>query len=92
MTSRRRDLLSLATLSLAALILGHHLVFLTAYGRSYWAMLERTGHGPVWAITVATVASTKNDPVRTTYLPAWWLARYIVSAGGRSSTVFIAES
>jgi len=56
MTERRRDLLSLATLSLAALILGHHLVFLTAYGPEYWTMLERTGHGPVWAITVATVA------------------------------------
>lgn len=55
-TERRRDLLSLATLSLAALILGHHLVFLTAYGPQYWTMLERTGHGPVWAITVATVA------------------------------------
>jgi hypothetical protein len=55
-TGRRRDLLSLATLSLAALILGHHLVFLTAYGPQYWTMLERTGHGPVWAITVATVA------------------------------------
>lgn len=55
-TGRRRDLLSLATLSLAALILGHHLVFLTAYGPEYWTMLERTGHGPVWAITVATVA------------------------------------
>ncbi|TME31264.1 MAG: hypothetical protein E6I62_07555 [Chloroflexi bacterium] len=56
MTERRRDLLSLATLSLAVLILGHHLVFLTAYGRQYWAMLERTGHGLVWAITVITVA------------------------------------
>jgi hypothetical protein len=56
MTERRRDLLSLATLSLAALILGHHLVFLTTYGPQYWAMLERTGHGPVWAITVVTVA------------------------------------
>lgn len=56
MTGRRRDLLSLATLSLAALILGHHLVFLAAYGPEYWTMLERTGHGPVWAITVATVA------------------------------------
>jgi hypothetical protein len=55
-TGRRRDLLSLATLSLAALILGHHLVFLTAYGPEYWTMLERTGHGPVWAITVASVA------------------------------------
>jgi len=55
-TERRRDLLSLATLSLAVLILGHHLVFLTAYGRQYWAMLERTGHGLVWAITVITVA------------------------------------
>jgi hypothetical protein len=54
-TGRRRDLLSLATLSLAALILGHHFVFLTAYGPEYWTMLERTGHGPVWAITVATV-------------------------------------
>jgi len=56
MTGRQRDLLSLATLSLSALILGHHLVFLTAYGPQYWTMLERTGHGPVWAITVATVA------------------------------------
>ena len=55
-TERRRDLLSLATLSLAALILGHHLVFLTAYGSQYWTLLERTGHGPVWAITVFTVA------------------------------------
>ena len=55
-TERRRDLLSLATLSLAALILGHHLVFLTAYGPEYWTMLERTGHGPVWAVTVLTVA------------------------------------
>jgi hypothetical protein len=55
-TERRRDLLSLATLSLAALILGHHLVFLTSYGPQYWTMLERTGHGPVWAITVVTVA------------------------------------
>jgi len=55
-TERRRDLLSLATLSLAALILGHHLVFLTAYGPQYWTMLERTGHGPVWAVTVLTVA------------------------------------
>jgi len=54
-TKRRRDLLSLATLSLAALILGHHLVFLTAYGRAYWTMLEYTGHGPVWVVTVATV-------------------------------------
>lgn len=54
-TVRRRDLLSLATLSLGALILGHHLVFLTAYGPRYWAMLERTGHGPVWAVTVITV-------------------------------------
>ena len=55
-TGRRRDLLSLATLSLAALILGHHLVFLSAYGPEYWTLLERTGHGPVWAITVVTVA------------------------------------
>jgi hypothetical protein len=55
-TERRRDLLSLATLSLAALILGHHLVFLSAYGPQYWTLLERTGHGPVWAITVATIA------------------------------------
>jgi hypothetical protein len=54
-TRRRRELLSLATLSLAALILGHHLVFLTAYGPEYWEMLERTGHGPVWAVTVITV-------------------------------------
>ena len=56
MTARRRDLLSLATLAFAALILGHHLVFLTAYGPEYWTMLERTGHGPVWAVTVATAA------------------------------------
>lgn len=56
MTARRRDLLSLATLVFAALILGHHLVFLTAYGPEYWTMLEHTGHGPAWAITVATVA------------------------------------
>ena len=55
-TQRRRDILSLATLSLGALILGHHLVFLTAYGPQYWAMLERSGHGPVWAVTVITVA------------------------------------
>ena len=55
-TERRRDILGLATLSLGALILGHHLVFLSAYGPQYWAMLERTGHGPVWALTVITVA------------------------------------
>jgi hypothetical protein len=61
-TERRgRDLLALAALSLAALVLGHDLMFLLTYGLDFGAAMQRTGHGAPWlatVITAATVAGT----------------------------------
>jgi hypothetical protein len=61
-TERRgRDLLALAALSLAALVLGHDLIFLLTYGLDFGAAMQRTGHGAPWLVTIitaATVAST----------------------------------
>jgi hypothetical protein len=57
-TERRgRDLLALAALSLAALVLGHDLIFLLNYGLDFGAAMQRTGHGAPWLVTVITAAT-----------------------------------
>jgi hypothetical protein len=53
---RRRDLLALAALSLAALVLGHDLIFLLTYGAGVGVGLQRTGHGLAWLVTMVTAA------------------------------------
>lgn len=87
---RRRNVLSLATLSLAALILGHHVVFLSSYGPAYWVMLERTGHGPIWATTVATVALLTTGLLLLALRRIVGLSRLARSA--RAGEVFVPES
>ena len=57
MTERRRDVLALALLVLAALVLGHDLTYLVTYGPDYQTALLRTGHGETWTIAVATVTA-----------------------------------
>ena len=56
MTERRRDVLALAPLSLAALVLGHDLAFLLTFGPDYRTALIRTGHGEAWVAAVVTAA------------------------------------
>jgi hypothetical protein len=53
---KSRDLLALAALSLAALVLGHDLIFLLTYGIDVGGALQRTGHGMAWLVTVVSAA------------------------------------
>jgi hypothetical protein len=53
---RSRDLVALAALSLAALVLGHDLIFLLTYGAGVGVGLQHTGHGFAWLVTVVTAA------------------------------------
>ena len=57
MTERRRDVLALALLVLAALVLGHDLTYLVTYGPDYQTALLRTGHGDTWTIAVITISA-----------------------------------
>jgi hypothetical protein len=54
-TERRRDMLALALLILAALVLGHDLTYLATYGPDYTTALLRTGHGEAWTAAVITI-------------------------------------
>jgi len=53
---RSRDLVALAALSLAALVLGHDLIFLLTYGAGVGVGLQRTGHGLAWLVIIVTAA------------------------------------
>jgi hypothetical protein len=55
-TERRRDVLAIAPMVLAALVLGHDLTYLLTYGPDYQTALLRTGHGEAWTAAVVTVA------------------------------------
>lgn len=57
MTERRRDVLALALMVLAALVLGHDLTYLVTYGPDYRTAMLRTGHGETWTIAVLTVSA-----------------------------------
>jgi hypothetical protein len=54
-TERRRDVLALAPLIMAALVGGHDLTYLVTYGPDYRSALLRTGHGEAWSAAVVTV-------------------------------------
>ena len=56
MTERRRDVLAIGPMVLAALVLGHDLTYLFTYGPDYQTALLRTGHGEAWTAAVVTVA------------------------------------
>ncbi|HLY35960.1 MAG TPA: hypothetical protein VKU35_04530 [Candidatus Limnocylindria bacterium] len=56
MTERRRDVLAIGPLVLAALVLGHDLTYLLTYGPDYQTALLRTGHRGAWTVAVVTVA------------------------------------
>lgn len=56
MTERRRDVLAIGPMVLAALVLGHDLTYLLTYGPDYQTALLRTGHGETWTAAVVTVA------------------------------------
>jgi hypothetical protein len=58
---RSRDLLTLAALSLAALVLGHDLIFLLTYGLDFGVAMQRTGHGAPWLVTVITAATVAGS-------------------------------
>jgi hypothetical protein len=53
---RSRGALALAALSLAALVLGHDLIFVLTYGIDVGGALQRTGHGVAWLVTVISAA------------------------------------
>jgi hypothetical protein len=70
-----------AVLSLAALVIGHNLVFLLTYGADYGVALARTGHDSRWSETVRVVLALAGLLLAAGAARLIWLVRLVRRLG-----------